>query len=123
MLTRTQRESFSTEGYLVVRQLCAESVLEPVRRVITRCADALIRNLLAAGHIDDLYADAPFAVRWALAARDYNRDPERPPLSRCQAQAIVSMLASFPARFAGGAEMAAWIRGVTWTGGCTNFIW
>ena len=63
MLTRTQRETFSTDGYLVMRQLCAESVLEPVRRLISRYADAQIRKLLAAGHIDDLYADAPFAER------------------------------------------------------------
>ena len=81
MLTRTQRETFSTDGYLVMRQLCAESVLEPVRQLISRYADVQIRKLLAAGHIDDLYADAPFAERWALAARDYKRDTERPPLS------------------------------------------
>jgi len=82
MLTQSQHESFATDGYLVVRQLCAESVLEPVRRLIDRYVDVRICALHAAGQIDDLYADTPFAERWALAARDYNCDPERSSLSR-----------------------------------------
>ena len=77
-----QAQTFANDGYLVVRQLIAAAVLEPVRQLIARHADQQINAMHAAGEIADLYTDAPFAERWALAARDYNQVPDRPPLSR-----------------------------------------
>ena len=82
MLTRTQRDTFAADGYLVLRQLCDEAVLEPVRQLIARYVDGQIRAMHQRSQIRSLYAEAPFAERWALAVRDYNRDPENPPLAR-----------------------------------------
>ena len=82
MLTRTQRDTFAADGYLVLRQLCDEAVLEPVRQLIARYVDGQIRAMHQRSQVRSLYAEAPFAERWALAARDYNRDPENPPLAR-----------------------------------------
>ena len=76
MLTRTQRDTFAADGYLVLRQLCDEAVLAPVRQLIARYVDGQIRAMHQRSQIRSLYAEAPFAERWALAARDYNRDPE-----------------------------------------------
>ena len=82
MLTRTQRDTFAADGYLVLHQLCDEAVLDPVRQLITRYVDEQIRAMHQKGQIRSLYAEAPFVERWALAARDYNQDPENPPLVR-----------------------------------------
>ena len=82
MLTRTQRDTFAADGYLVLRQLCDEAVLEPVRQLIARYVDGQIRAMHQRSQIRSLYAEAPFAERWALAARDYNLNPENPPLVR-----------------------------------------
>ena len=43
MLTRTQRDTFAADGYLVLRQLCDEAVLEPVRQLIARYVDGQSR--------------------------------------------------------------------------------
>ena len=77
MLTRTQRDTFAADGYLVLHQLCDEAVLEPVRQLIARYVDGQIRAMYQRSQLRSLYAEAPFVERWALAARDYNRDPRK----------------------------------------------
>lgn len=79
---QTQRDTFAAAGYLVLKQLCDKTMLEPVRQHIADRVDEHIRAMHAAGQIDALYAAAPFEQRWALAARDYKRNPAHPLLSR-----------------------------------------
>ncbi len=82
MLDDKHSASFDRDGYVVLRQVLGEDALEPVRQVITRYVDGYIAQLRDQGCIDQLHAEAPLARRWALAAADYQRRADNPPLAR-----------------------------------------
>ena len=137
MLTQAQRDTFGRDGYLVLRGLCGEEVLEPVRRLIGRSVDERIGAMHRAGQVASLYREAPFERRWALAARDYNRDSARPSLSRNWGQrdlldrAVYQLLTCPPllglARDLLGPEVTAngdfWIRPKIPHDASTTFAW
>ena len=66
----TPTEQFENDGYLVVRGALPDSVLQPIRDLITRNVDAHAQELQAEGAIDSVHADAPFGRRLALLYRD-----------------------------------------------------
>lgn len=68
--SRTPRERFQEDGYLVVRGALPDTVLEPIRNLISRNVDAHARELQRSGAIESAHADAPFERRLALLYRD-----------------------------------------------------
>ena len=66
----TLTEQFENDGYLVVREALPDSVLQPIRDLISRNVDAHARELQAKGEIDSVHAGASFGRRLALLYRD-----------------------------------------------------
>lgn len=71
-LTQAQIDQFNAEGYLVVRQVLTAGDLGPVMQEYAAHIDKRAHELLAAGKISQLYADAPFERRLALISRENN---------------------------------------------------
>jgi phytanoyl-CoA hydroxylase len=65
-LTDAQVAAFRHEGVLVANGLLSEADLQPVRDEIAEWIDRRARELLAAGKITELHADAPFTRRFGL---------------------------------------------------------
>jgi len=64
-LTPEQVERYDSDGYLIIPDLLDDSVVAAVRRALTEKVDWIASDLLAAGLVTDIQADAPFETRLA----------------------------------------------------------
>ena len=69
-LSPSQVEEFHTLGYLVVRGLLPEAILDPLIADMEEIIEGAARELRNRGKIDDIHAGAPFEQRIALLTRD-----------------------------------------------------
>ena len=68
-LNSTQTAQFAAEGYLLLRNVLADSDLDPIIAEYEQHIDRRAKELLAEGKIDEIHADAPFNRRLALICR------------------------------------------------------
>lgn len=64
-LTKSQREQFSEEGYVVIESALTDADLHPVIHDYEQVIDRLAKELYAEGRIRQLYRDEPFETRLA----------------------------------------------------------
>lgn len=70
MLSPDQVATFEEDGFLVVRQLLDDAILQPVRQVAERVTNKKIRSYQAGGKIQNAHPEAPFETRWAIVCRE-----------------------------------------------------
>ena len=62
------KKQWDAEGYLLLRDRLAPSVIDGLRALFERVTDQFLRELAREGHIDDLKPDLPLERRFAEAA-------------------------------------------------------
>lgn len=72
-MTTSLSETFADQGYLVLRGLLDERVLQPVRDALSKRVDEILTDMKSKGLIADTRPDLPFARRLVIAGRAINQ--------------------------------------------------